>query len=230
MKKQEKSEVSSIPPQAGPDIAAFMFRIEQKLAFLEKKMDSLLGQAPARSFQANQPPVPAPLHRHHDARHGHGHAPAKTFDAKPHFAPVASQQVSQILPGVVPPAQSQGPSRENSRGRRERILHKTVCADCQKDCEVPFKPTGERPVYCKECFSNRKSNRQNKAPSDKSPEMVSPKTVVETPVPVMSERKVTVTKKGVGRVTVSEIAPPSAREASPRGKVSRPAPAKKSRR
>ncbi|MDD5440111.1 MAG: hypothetical protein PHS37_07995 [Candidatus Omnitrophica bacterium] len=40
---------------------------------------------------------------------------------------------------------------------RDRPLYKAVCADCNKDCEVPFKPTGERPVYCKECFAKRKS-------------------------------------------------------------------------
>ena len=41
---------------------------------------------------------------------------------------------------------------------RDRILHKAVCADCKKECEVPFKPTGNRPVYCKECFSKRKDD------------------------------------------------------------------------
>ncbi len=39
-----------------------------------------------------------------------------------------------------------------------RPLYQAVCADCRKGCEVPFKPTGDRPVYCKECFSRRKSN------------------------------------------------------------------------
>jgi len=38
-----------------------------------------------------------------------------------------------------------------------RVLHKAVCADCKKGCEVPFKPSGERPVYCKDCFSKRKT-------------------------------------------------------------------------
>jgi len=40
---------------------------------------------------------------------------------------------------------------------RERVLHKAICADCKKECEVPFKPSGGRPVYCKDCFSKRKS-------------------------------------------------------------------------
>ena len=44
--------------------------------------------------------------------------------------------------------------RENSF--RERSFTKAICAECNTECEVPFKPTGDRPVYCKECFSKRK--------------------------------------------------------------------------
>lgn len=40
---------------------------------------------------------------------------------------------------------------------RQREMHKAVCADCKKACEVPFKPSGDRPVYCKDCFSKRKN-------------------------------------------------------------------------
>ena len=41
-------------------------------------------------------------------------------------------------------------------GGGSREMHKAVCADCKKECEVPFKPSGDRPVYCKDCFSKRK--------------------------------------------------------------------------
>ena len=37
-----------------------------------------------------------------------------------------------------------------------RKMHKAVCAECGKECEVPFKPSGDRPVYCKECFRKRR--------------------------------------------------------------------------
>lgn len=41
------------------------------------------------------------------------------------------------------------------RGDRGRLeMHKTVCDDCGKNCEVPFKPTGDKPVYCSDCFGN----------------------------------------------------------------------------
>ncbi|MDD1747234.1 MAG: hypothetical protein LUQ16_05675, partial [Methanomassiliicoccales archaeon] len=34
--------------------------------------------------------------------------------------------------------------------------HKAICSDCKKECEVPFKPTEGRPVYCRDCFSKHK--------------------------------------------------------------------------
>jgi CxxC-x17-CxxC domain-containing protein len=40
------------------------------------------------------------------------------------------------------------------RGPRE--MHKATCADCGQECEVPFKPTEGRPVYCKECYPKHK--------------------------------------------------------------------------
>ncbi len=39
-----------------------------------------------------------------------------------------------------------------------REMHKAVCADCKKECEVPFKPREDRPVYCKDCFSKHKNS------------------------------------------------------------------------
>ena len=37
-----------------------------------------------------------------------------------------------------------------------REMHKAVCAECGKECEVPFKPTEGRPVFCKECFAKKR--------------------------------------------------------------------------
>ena len=34
-----------------------------------------------------------------------------------------------------------------------------VCDSCGKLCEVPFKPTGEKPVYCNDCY--KKINKSN---------------------------------------------------------------------
>lgn len=48
-------------------------------------------------------------------------------------------------------------NRRPDNNFRERVLHKAICAECQKECEVPFRPSGDRPVYCKECFAKRKA-------------------------------------------------------------------------
>ena len=37
-----------------------------------------------------------------------------------------------------------------------REMHKAVCSECKKECEVPFKPAEGKPVYCKECYMNKK--------------------------------------------------------------------------
>ena len=36
-----------------------------------------------------------------------------------------------------------------------REMHKAICAKCKKECEVPFKPTEGRDVFCKDCFQNK---------------------------------------------------------------------------
>jgi len=50
-------------------------------------------------------------------------------------------------------------SRKEQRdgGSRVREMHPVVCANCGKDTEVPFRPTGDRPVYCNECFAQMRA-------------------------------------------------------------------------
>ena len=40
----------------------------------------------------------------------------------------------------------------SSYDRGPREMHDAVCARCGKETQVPFKPTGARPVYCSDCF------------------------------------------------------------------------------
>lgn len=47
----------------------------------------------------------------------------------------------------------------NSAGPRQ--MFKTICDSCGKDCEVPFRPSGEKPVYCSDCFEK---NREGSEP------------------------------------------------------------------
>jgi CxxC-x17-CxxC domain-containing protein len=36
---------------------------------------------------------------------------------------------------------------------RPQEMHDAICSNCGKACQVPFRPTGEKPVYCRECFA-----------------------------------------------------------------------------
>jgi len=47
-----------------------------------------------------------------------------------------------------------GGGRGGFGGPRE--MHKAVCDECKKECEVPFKPTEGKPVYCKDCYQKKK--------------------------------------------------------------------------
>ena len=47
----------------------------------------------------------------------------------------------------------------NSKNFGERAMHKAVCASCGQQTTVPFEPTSDRPVYCRDCFQARRSNR-----------------------------------------------------------------------
>ena len=56
------------------------------------------------------------------------------------------------------------------RNPKPHTMHSAICSSCGKACEVPFQPTGDKPVYCRDCFagraamggdrSNRSDNRQ----------------------------------------------------------------------
>ena len=52
-----------------------------------------------------------------------------------------------------------GGGRSNFRGGdREVTMHKAICDECHKECQVPFRPSGDKPIYCNECFSKKRNN------------------------------------------------------------------------
>ena len=59
---------------------------------------------------------------------------------------------------------SDRPNRRGpSRGSERPEMHRVTCDSCNKKCEVPFKPTSNKPVYCSDCFrKNEKSGFTNK--------------------------------------------------------------------
>ncbi len=55
----------------------------------------------------------------------------------------------------------------NSDRRDNRSeMHQAVCAECGKRCEVPFKPSGDKPIYCDRCFKFHKDDRKQSSRGD----------------------------------------------------------------
>jgi CxxC-x17-CxxC domain-containing protein len=62
-------------------------------------------------------------------------------------------------PGRCPSCRS---ARKQQRGgfgggaRRERQMYPATCSECGTETTVPFQPTGDRPIYCRDCFQSKR--------------------------------------------------------------------------
>lgn len=57
-----------------------------------------------------------------------------------------------------------GGGRDFGGSREDRPMFKAVCEKCGQDCEVPFRPTGDRPVFCGDCFKAQRDGGSSFAP------------------------------------------------------------------
>ncbi len=48
---------------------------------------------------------------------------------------------------------------QRDRDDRRSQMFATVCDDCGSECEVPFKPSGDKPVYCNNCFKSESRSK-----------------------------------------------------------------------
>ena len=45
-----------------------------------------------------------------------------------------------------------------------RQLYNVKCAKCGKQTQVPFKPSGDRPVYCRDCYMEQRKGGMGGGP------------------------------------------------------------------
>lgn len=93
-----------------------------------------------------------------------------------------------------------------------REMFSATCSNCGKDCQVPFRPTNGKPVYCSECFEKMNGGRsdsrrpersdfrptagpdQNKAQFDAMNAKLDKILSILAPAPVIAEEKIKVEK------------------------------------
>jgi len=52
-------------------------------------------------------------------------------------------------------AQGRPPSGWGGRSDGPKQMFPAVCGKCGEDCQVPFRPSGDRPVFCSNCFKEQ---------------------------------------------------------------------------
>ena len=69
-----------------------------------------------------------------------------------------------------------GGSRGGDRGgfREKPTMHKAVCDECGKECEVPFRPSNDKPIFCDACFGGKREGGRNDSRSSHSPRSSAP--------------------------------------------------------
>jgi len=69
-------------------------------------------------------------------------------------------------------------------------MYPATCAQCGKPTEVPFRPSGERPVYCRDCFRGTEQSApaqdSRSRPHDSAPRWRAPVAMPRTPEPMRS--------------------------------------------
>ena len=124
----------------------------------------------------------------------------------------ALRPVSSAVPSALPTGGRAGAPQPQQQPR-SRPMFQAVCADCKKDCELPFKPSGDRPVYCKECFSRRKSTNTLKAPGEQKPKAVPPSpSVIHAAVDLPEPSAKTVKKPAVVKKPAAKKKPVAAKK------------------
>lgn len=41
-------------------------------------------------------------------------------------------------------------------------MYDATCAECGKSCQVPFRPSGDKPVYCSDCFAQKRGGQDRR--------------------------------------------------------------------
>ena len=48
--------------------------------------------------------------------------------------------------------------KRQRNGGHEREMFTVICAECGCETQVPFRPTEDRPVFCRECYQKKQSS------------------------------------------------------------------------
>ncbi|OGD30026.1 hypothetical protein A2833_02895 [Candidatus Azambacteria bacterium RIFCSPHIGHO2_01_FULL_44_55] len=147
--------------QFGPDILAQdLLNLPNYNVYLRLMIDGV----PSRPFSAiTLPPMPRPEVSYTDeiseySRKTYGMPRTQVEEAIARATGLVPEEEQRAgLPTGQASEETREPRREFSQEVRNTKAFEAFCATCKKGIEVPFKPDGVRPVYCKDCFTKART-------------------------------------------------------------------------
>ncbi|MBP6885923.1 MAG: hypothetical protein KBC02_01620 [Candidatus Pacebacteria bacterium] len=76
-----------------------------------------------------------------------------------------------------------GGKRSGGFARPQGQVFQATCAQCGKACDVPFRPNGQRPVYCRDCFRGVNATSDVRRPQPQMPYQSAPRWRAPQPMP-----------------------------------------------
>ena len=64
-----------------------------------------------------------------------------------------AEEAKREEPKTAPASNEPTPAGTDQHGRQ---LYNVSCSKCNKQTQVPFKPSGDRPVYCRDCYMQQR--------------------------------------------------------------------------
>jgi CxxC-x17-CxxC domain-containing protein len=126
-----------------------------------------------------------------------------------------------------PVVSSNEPRRERERGHGNNYT--AICAQCGQDCEVPFRPSGNRPVYCRGCFAQRKYKENYKPREERRPQAGAALSLRQSAQPSVSKPADPPEKRkpAVKKSTKKTVKPAKKKKAAAKKSAKKPAAKKK---
>ena len=103
---------------------------------------------------------------------------------------------------------------KKDNGSPQVEMYKATCAMCDLDIQVPFKPDGDRPVFCKECFKDhQRTIAKSKGTSISKPKLKQKKEKLKTAV-IEEDNVIITNERAMSLSQLQNIAPKKFKQSS----------------
>jgi len=112
----------------------------------------------------------------------------------------------------------------------EKRLFKAVCDECGESCEVPFRPTGDKLVYCRDCFGKDGASSTHKHSEPNKDQLTAIHTKLDAIIKILNAHVAPKTVAKEERVDVIATAPEVVKEEETKVKVKKEKKASKKKK